>query len=404
MRAELEPRGGRSPRRRRDEAAPQGAGPEADRTIEREELDVAKRIQGRFADVERRQLETLERQTDQAAGRFAEAAALQFDTAVKSAREDAARRLARELDRAVHMFAREAESVLAERLAQVADSGTQRVGTASPGNGRPGAAARRIHQFAPQTPGAARARAARACAGSRTKQRRSGRRSTMARSSPGARTRRSRPAAELRGPILQLPQAGFVFERTNQPALPMPEIAEPVQSERERIAGWRLHVLIEAGYPVHLAERLAHSEADLHRAVELVRQGCDATVAAEILCNSLKVSRLSAIELIGRRFQALDAARKFLDPVAVAERAKARSAAGYLHRPSGPARHPLAAWRRESRGRAIWRPQGLQRLRVQSRCRRVACAPADGLGRGRGHGAPETAALAERLLHAQGPG
>ena len=95
--------------------------------IEREEMDVAKRIQGRFADVERRQIETLERQTDQAASRFAEAAALQFDTAVKNAREDAARRLARELDRAVHMFAREAESVLAERLAQVADSGTQRV-------------------------------------------------------------------------------------------------------------------------------------------------------------------------------------------------------------------------------------------------------------------------------------
>ena len=95
--------------------------------IEREEMDVAKRIQGRFADVERRQLDTLERQTDQAAGRFAEAAALQFDSAVKVAREDAARRLARELDRAVHLFAREAESVLAERLAQVADSGTQRV-------------------------------------------------------------------------------------------------------------------------------------------------------------------------------------------------------------------------------------------------------------------------------------
>jgi hypothetical protein len=95
--------------------------------IEREEVDVAKRIQGRFADVERRQTEALERQTDQAASRFAEAAALQFDAAVKTAREDAARRLARELDRAVHMFAREAESVLAERLAQVADSGAQRV-------------------------------------------------------------------------------------------------------------------------------------------------------------------------------------------------------------------------------------------------------------------------------------
>jgi hypothetical protein len=62
----------------------------------------------------------------------------------------------------------------------------------------------------------------------------------------------------------------------------MTEIAE-YQSEREKIAGWRLHVLVEAGYPVHLAERLAHSEVDLHRAVELVKRGCDATVAAEIL-------------------------------------------------------------------------------------------------------------------------
>jgi hypothetical protein len=63
----------------------------------------------------------------------------------------------------------------------------------------------------------------------------------------------------------------------------MTEIVEHDQSERDKVAGWRLHVLIEAGYPVQLAERLAQSEADLHRAVELVRQGCDATVAAEIL-------------------------------------------------------------------------------------------------------------------------
>jgi hypothetical protein len=95
--------------------------------IEREESDVSKRIQARVADIERRQVDGLERSTDQAAGRFAEAAALQFDSAVKSAREEAARRLARELDRAVHMFAREAESVLAERMAQVSEQGTQRV-------------------------------------------------------------------------------------------------------------------------------------------------------------------------------------------------------------------------------------------------------------------------------------
>jgi hypothetical protein len=63
----------------------------------------------------------------------------------------------------------------------------------------------------------------------------------------------------------------------------MTEIVEHDQTDREKVAGWRLHVLIEAGYPVHLAERLAHSDADLHQAVELVKQGCEATVAAEIL-------------------------------------------------------------------------------------------------------------------------
>ena len=37
------------------------------------------------------------------------------------------------------------------------------------------------------------------------------------------------------------------------------------------------------GYPLPLAERLAQSEADLHRAVELVTQGCEPQTAAEIL-------------------------------------------------------------------------------------------------------------------------
>ena len=44
-----------------------------------------------------------------------------------------------------------------------------------------------------------------------------------------------------------------------------------------------MHVLLEAGYPVHLAERIAGSEVDLHDAVELVKRGCDPTTAAEIL-------------------------------------------------------------------------------------------------------------------------
>jgi len=61
------------------------------------------------------------------------------------------------------------------------------------------------------------------------------------------------------------------------------EILEPETSERSKVESWRLHVLIEAGYPLHVAERLAASEADLHLAVELVGQGCEHATAAEIL-------------------------------------------------------------------------------------------------------------------------
>jgi hypothetical protein len=63
----------------------------------------------------------------------------------------------------------------------------------------------------------------------------------------------------------------------------MTQIAEHDPTERDKVAGWRLHVLMEAGYPVSLAERLAHSDADLHSAVELVRRGCEPKTAAEIL-------------------------------------------------------------------------------------------------------------------------
>jgi hypothetical protein len=64
----------------------------------------------------------------------------------------------------------------------------------------------------------------------------------------------------------------------------MTEIALPEASESSKVESWRLHVLIEAGYPLSLAERLAASEADLHLAVELVRsRGCAHETAAEIL-------------------------------------------------------------------------------------------------------------------------
>jgi len=55
------------------------------------------------------------------------------------------------------------------------------------------------------------------------------------------------------------------------------------QTEQERVEGWRMNVLTKAGYPENLAERLAHSDADLHRAVELIHAGCPFDTAADIL-------------------------------------------------------------------------------------------------------------------------
>ncbi len=62
----------------------------------------------------------------------------------------------------------------------------------------------------------------------------------------------------------------------------MPQIVEE-HTEREKVESWRLHVLIEAGFPMELAARIAASEADLHTAVDLVSSGCSHETAAEIL-------------------------------------------------------------------------------------------------------------------------
>jgi hypothetical protein len=95
--------------------------------IEREEVESAQRIRAGFEDVERRQIEQMERVVERAASTHSDEATQQFAALVKSSREDAARRLGRELDRAVEVFGREAEAVLAERLAHVGDAGAQRL-------------------------------------------------------------------------------------------------------------------------------------------------------------------------------------------------------------------------------------------------------------------------------------
>ncbi len=95
--------------------------------IERGESDAVRRIEASFADIERRQVEHLQRIVSREGERYAEAATLQFEQMMKGAREDAAGRLARELDRAVETFVRQADTVFAERLAHTGDAGQQRL-------------------------------------------------------------------------------------------------------------------------------------------------------------------------------------------------------------------------------------------------------------------------------------
>jgi hypothetical protein len=64
----------------------------------------------------------------------------------------------------------------------------------------------------------------------------------------------------------------------------MPDATDAPQSENEKVESWRLQVLIEAEYPLTLAQKLAvRMDVDLHRAVELVKVGCIHATAAEIL-------------------------------------------------------------------------------------------------------------------------
>lgn len=95
--------------------------------VEREGNDAAARVQIALGDIERRQVEQLQRIVQRETARYAEAAASQFDTTIRGAREEAARRLSRELDLAVERFSREAEGVLTERLNHVSDAAAQRV-------------------------------------------------------------------------------------------------------------------------------------------------------------------------------------------------------------------------------------------------------------------------------------
>ena len=84
--------------------------------------------------------------------------------------------------------------------------------------------------------------------------------------------------------LRQLSGAGFVrWEEKSVGLVEEMQTLEPRHDEREKVQSWRLHVLIEAGFPFELAERLADSDADLHGAVGLLENGCSPETAVRIL-------------------------------------------------------------------------------------------------------------------------
>ena len=57
-----------------------------------------------------------------------------------------------------------------------------------------------------------------------------------------------------------------------------------VETESERVLRWRVEELNRAGYDDRLALKLAlQPHVDLHRAIELLRKGCEPALAAQIL-------------------------------------------------------------------------------------------------------------------------
>lgn len=77
---------------------------------------------------------------------------------------------------------------------------------------------------------------------------------------------------------------GVLRECADEPTPGWEDATVPIASdELGKVEAWRLHVLLEAGYPVELAEQLAASDVDLHAACQILERGCGHATAAAIL-------------------------------------------------------------------------------------------------------------------------
>ncbi|MEX2464340.1 MAG: hypothetical protein WD428_00535 [Gaiellaceae bacterium] len=62
------------------------------------------------------------------------------------------------------------------------------------------------------------------------------------------------------------------------------QLETTIDAEFERVLRWRFQELARAGYEAEAAATIAaRGDIDLHRATELLRQGCPADVALQIL-------------------------------------------------------------------------------------------------------------------------
>jgi hypothetical protein len=63
-----------------------------------------------------------------------------------------------------------------------------------------------------------------------------------------------------------------------------PELDVESENEAERVIRWRCRELVRAGYDSESAQALAERlDVDLHRAADLLRSGCPAATALQIL-------------------------------------------------------------------------------------------------------------------------
>ena len=96
--------------------------------VDNAESEARARLEVASAELERRQVEHLERALAREVDRLAEAGGLEFENRMRAIREEAADRLQSELDRMSEAFLRRADALIASQFEHAADSATQRLG------------------------------------------------------------------------------------------------------------------------------------------------------------------------------------------------------------------------------------------------------------------------------------